>query len=274
MDRVKKAKPLTCEQYLKKFSRAVRWRLPPQESEEAIADYRELIFQEERDETKLVEELGEPVQAAHLLTDVRTYRRWLAVFALLAVGLFLLAKWAWTGMTVTTGFFSYSNVWYPVWVMAAGLLLSLYWFRRHGQKNGPMSRWLLLALAVVLACGAGTQAWNWYVLSPEFLEFYSETYPHVIPWQIILQRELVTEGGWVCALIALAGLVLAKCYDRRWLALYVLSVTVAALCGFILFHMHSMDMSYAISSSIQAYLFARLIPIGAVGLIGTGVALC
>ena len=99
MDRVKKAKPLTCEQYLKKFSRAVRWRLPPQESEEAIADYRELIFQEERDETKLVEELGEPVQAAHLLTDVRTYRRWLAVFALLAVGLFLLAKWAWTGMT-------------------------------------------------------------------------------------------------------------------------------------------------------------------------------
>ena len=74
--------------------------------------------------------------------------------------------------------------------------------------------------------------------------------------------------------IALAGLVLAKCYDRRWLALYVLSVTVAALCGFILLHMHRMDMSYAISSSIQAYLFARLIPIGAVGLIGTGVALC
>ena len=197
-----------------------------------------------------------------------------AVFAVLAFGLFLLTKWAWTGMTVTTGFFSYSNVWYPVWVMAAGLLLSLYWFRRHGQKNGPMSRWLLLALAVVIACGVGTLAWNWYVLSPEFLDFYSETYPHVIPWQIILQRELVTEGGWVYALIALAGLVLAKCYDRRWLALYVLSVTVAALCGFILLHMHRMDMSYAISSSIQAYLFARLIPIGAVGLIGTGVALC
>lgn len=271
---MKQPKSLTRVQYLKQFSRAVRWRLPPQESEDAIADYRELIFQPERDESRLAEELGEPVQAAHLLTDVRAYRRWLAVFAVLAFGLFLLTKWAWTGMTVTTGFFSYSNVWYPVWVMAAGLLLSLYWFRRHGQKNGPMSRWLLLALAVVLACGVGTLAWNWYVLSPEFLDFYSETYPHVIPWQIILQRELVTEGGWVCALIALAGLVLAKCYDRRWLALYVLSVTVAALCGFILLHMHRMDMSYAISSSIQAYLFARLIPIGAVGLIGTGVALC
>ena len=81
---MKQAKPLTKEQYLKKFSRAVRWRLPPQESEDAISDYRELIFQEERDESRLVEELGEPVQAAHLLTDVRTYRRWLAVFAVLA----------------------------------------------------------------------------------------------------------------------------------------------------------------------------------------------
>ena len=74
---MKQQKPLTKEKYLKKFSRAVRWRLPPQESEEAIADYRELIFQPERDEGKLVEELGTPAQAAHLITDVKTYRRWL-----------------------------------------------------------------------------------------------------------------------------------------------------------------------------------------------------
>ena len=87
---MKQQKPLTRKQYLSKFSRAARWRLPPQESEEAISDYRELIFQEERDESKLVEELGEPVQAAHLLTDVKTYRQWLKVFAVLSLGLFLL----------------------------------------------------------------------------------------------------------------------------------------------------------------------------------------
>ena len=94
---MKRGEPLTREQYLKKFSRAVRWRLPPQESEDAIADYRELILLEERDEARLVEELGEPVQAAHLLTDVRTYRRWLKVFAVLAFGLFLIVEWVWTG---------------------------------------------------------------------------------------------------------------------------------------------------------------------------------
>ncbi len=273
MNRSKAEKPLTKEQYLKKFSRAVRWRLPPQESEEAIADYRELIFQPERDEGKLLEELGEPVQAAHLLTDVKTYRRWLKVFAVLAFGVFLLAKWAFMGHS--SFYFTFAEQWwYPVWVMAAGLVLSLYWFRRHGQKNGTTSKWLVLALVVVLVFGVGTMAWNWHVFDSSFLDGYAEVYPLVIPWQVILQRELIINGGVVCALIALAGLILAKCYDRRWLALYTLAVTVAAVCGFIIFFCRSIDIGYAIRSSAQSYLFARLIPIGAVGLIGTGVALC
>lgn len=271
---MKQPKPLTREQYLKKFSHAVRWRLPPQESEEAIADYRELIFQPERDEGKLVEELGEPIQAAHLLTDVRTYRRWLAVFAVLAFGLFLLAKWSFTAYSQFYRFLWWDQVWFPVLVMAVGLPLSLYWFRRHGQKNGPLSKRLVMALVVVLVYGVGTLAWNWHVMSPECLSYYSETYPHIIPWQIILQRELVINGGMVCALLAFIGLVLAKRYDRRWLALYVLAVTVAALCGFIMLLMHSIDLNYAMTNSIQTYLFIRLIPIGAIGLIGTGVALC
>lgn len=269
---MKQPKSLTREQYLKQFSRAVRWRLPPQESEDAIADYRELILLEERDETRLVEELGEPVQAAHLLTDVRTYRRWLKVFAVLAFGLFLIVEWVWTGHYSLT-FAALRAWWYPVLVMAAGLPLSLYWFRRHGQKNGPLPRRLALLLAAVFLFGAGTLAWNWYVLSPRFLDFYRETYP-VIPWQIIFHRELTINGGIVCTLLAFAGLVLAKCYDRRWLALYTLALTVAVLCSFILFHMRRMDLSYAMANSVQTYLFTRLIPIGAAGLIGTGVALC
>ena len=74
--------------------------------------------------------------------------------------------------------------------------------------------------------------------------------------------------------IALAGLVLAKCYDRRWLGLYTLALTAAALCCFIAFFCRGIDLSYAMRSSPQSYLFTRLIPIGAAGLIGTGVAPC
>lgn len=266
-----KLKNLTQAQYLAKFSRAVRWRLPPQEAEEAISDYRELIFQEERDESKLVEELGEPVQAAHLLTDVKTYRQWLKVFAVLALGLFLLAKWDFMGHS---SFYlsSYDQWWYPVWVMAIGLPLSLYWFRRYGQKNGPLSKLLLLALGTVLAFGVVIMVWTWHVTDPAFLDYYAAL--GGIPWQITLERELMINGGMGCALIALFGLVLAKCYDRRWLALYTLALTAAAMCGFVIFIFKSMDLSVAIRGSIQAYIFARIIPIGAVGLVGTGVALC
>ena len=266
-------KQLTKQQYLSQFSRTAQWRLGSADAAEAISDYRELVFQEERGESRLLEELGDPVQAAWLLTDRTAYRRWLAVFGVLVYGLFLLAKWDWTGWSRFR--FSFAEpCWYPVWVMAVGMVLSLYWFRRHGQKNGTISKWLVLALVVVLVFGVGTMAWNWHVFDSSFLDGYAEVYPLVIPWQVILQRELIINGGVVCALIALAGLILAKCYDRRWLALYTLAVTVAAVCGFIIFFCRSIDIGYAIRSSAQSYLFARLIPIGAVGLIGTGVALC
>lgn len=270
MDRGKK--PLTREQYLKKFSRAARWRLPPQESEEAIADYRELVFQAERDESKLVEELGEPVQAAHLLTDVKTYRRWLKMFAVLAFGLFLLAKWAF--MAHSSIHFSFAEQWwYPVWVMVVGLVLSLYWFRRHGQKNGAISKWLVLALAVVLIAGCGVMYGIWDVTGAVMYEQVSEH-----RWRLLQQVHLVLTAmmyvGTFSALAAFAGLVLAKCYDRRWLAVYILGVTVAAMIGFVTFNFKGLNLDYPTADVIQSYLFARLIPIGAVGLIGTGVALC
>ena len=148
----------------------------------------------------------------------------------------------------------------------------LYWFRRHGQKNGPLSKGLLLSLGTVLALGVVIMAWTWHVTDPAFLDYYAGF--GGIPWHITLQRYLITYGGTACALAALPGLVLAKCYDRRWLALYTLALTAAAMCGFVIFIFKSMDLSVAIRGSIQAYIFARIIPIGAVGLVGTGVALC
>ncbi len=268
----KVGKPLTGKQYLEKFSRSARWRLPPREAEEAIADYRELIFQERREESRLVKELGEPVQAAHLLTDVRAYRRWLAVFGVLAFGLFLLAKWCFTGRS-SIYFVYYDPWWYPVWVLAVGLALSLYWFRRHGQKNGPLSKRLVLALAVVLIAGCGVMYGIWDVTGAVIYEQVSEHRSGLIE-QVRLVITAMMYVGTLSAAAALAGLVLAKCNDRRWLALYILGVTVAAMIGFVTFNFKGMNLDYPPVELMRVYLFARLIPIGAAGLIGTGVALC
>lgn len=271
---MRQTKPLTREQYLKKFSRAVRWRLPPQESEEAIADYRELVLETERDESKLVEELGEPVQAAHLLTDVKTYRRWLAVFAVLAFGLFLLAKWCFTGHSQFDYVFGKRQYWYPVWVLMAGMALSLYWFRWHGQKKGRLSRRLVLVLALTLVVGAVIMGLTWYVTGPDFLaRLVAEPDGASLHKLARTLGDLLMHGGTLCALGAFAGLVLARLCDRRWLAAYLLALTVAALCAIVTFWLRSMSLDWG-ADELRYYFFPRMIPVGIAGLIGTGVALC
>lgn len=270
---VKKQKAVSREKYLSQFSRSARWRLGSEEAAEAISDYRELVYQEERDESKLVEELGDPVQAAWMLTDAKIYRRWLMVFAVLAFGLFLLAKWAWMGHTRLQLAFA-GPWWYPIWVMAVGMTLSLYWFRLHGQKSGPLSKRLFAALAVVFAVGFATLYWAFCLCGASIYERLPDGAWSAVN-QVRLWSVLEMYTGLLSALAALAGLVLAKCYDRRWLALYLLGVTVTAMFGFVMFHLRNMSLDrFVAADMLQQYLALRLLPIGAAGLAGTGVALC
>lgn len=279
---MKQAKPLTKEQYMKKFSRSARWRLGAAEAEEAIADYRELVFQEERDESKLAEELGAPVQAAWLLTDAREYKRWWKVFAVLAFGLLLMAKWSWTAHTVVRFSWDYSlygEGWRGVAVMAVGMLLSLAWFRKYSQKYGALPKWLLPALAAMLAFGLAVLGMSWHVYDPKFLENFAELgyemYAGTSAYrQVILYRELIIDGGTLCPVIAFAGLVLARLRDRRWLALYTLALTAAALCVVLEFWMRGLDLTWVAVEDIRAHLAPWLVPVGIAGLLGTGVALC
>lgn len=274
---MKKQKPLTKQQYMAKFSRSARWRLGAVEAEEAINDYREMVFEEERKEETLVEELGDPVQAAWLLTEAREYKRWLWVFGILTLGLALCAIWNWSGLTFfwfSWDYALYGEAWRCIAVLAVGIVLSQLWFRRYGRKSGTLSARLLLALTAVGIFVFGTMALSWYVFGPKFLDVYAETYPRDIPWQIILQRELILDGGLACVLIAPAGLIMARCYDRRWLALYTLALTAAVLCIMMEFWLHSMDLTYAMLNDTRGYVFSLVVPVGAVGLIGTGVALC
>ena len=71
--------------YMTRLERAVRWRLPPQEAEDVIADYREIVGNPPRSEEELHREVGDPEQAVKLLTSpLNAYRVWLLVFGLMA----------------------------------------------------------------------------------------------------------------------------------------------------------------------------------------------
>ena len=273
MKQWKSQKSLTREQYLKRFSRAVHWRLPPRESEEAIADYREMLFQKERDESRLAEELGDPVQAASLLVDEKTYSRWRMVFAVLVFVLLLLFKWDWMAHIDYDIPFIGSDERAPVRVMMIGMVLSLYWFRKHGQKNSSISRLLPLTLVIVLAAGCGIM-YGWWQITEKGISGQVPDSDQQFIYQIDLVIKVMMYVGMICALVAFGALVLAQCRDRRWLALYVLCVTVAAMCGFVLLQLKNLN----VDGPDGWYIFRegcnfRLIPIGAIGLIGTGVAL-
>lgn len=283
---MKQAKPLTREQYLKKFSRAVRWRLPPQESEEAIADYRELIFQPERDESKLVEELGDPVQATHLLTDVKAYRRWLAVFAVLAFCVIQPFLWVFLGWNICYDIPLLSFLqerWRPLPLLTVGLLLSLIWFRRWGRKSGTIPKGLIIALCAVLAAGIGTVADMWYVTGLKLDTHEFAWVDGMLTDRVTIIREahvLLYVMMWVglfAMTAGLIGLVLSRTRDRRWSALYLLTLTLLILLAVAGAHFNAMDFSIYYRDNVydvRSVLFGDLIPVAIVGLIGTGVALC
>ncbi len=67
--------------YLKKFSHFVRWRLPKPEADEVLADY-EALFSERLpgNDDAWIQNLGEPLEAARLLTEPKVYRRWRALY--------------------------------------------------------------------------------------------------------------------------------------------------------------------------------------------------
>ena len=87
-------------------------------------------------------------------------------------------------------------------------------------------------------------------------------------------RELLVNGSLAFAVIAFVALLLSKCSDRRWLALYLLCLTLAAMFGFVELNLVRMDLSVPGPEVMQSYLFSRILPLGIVGLIGTGGALC
>ena len=156
--------------YMARLERAARWRLPPQEAEDVIADDRDIVSDPPRTEEELRREVGDPEQVIKLLVSPpRAYYTWLAVFAALAFCLlaaalaplpaspsFRLSLWyEWfSGYRLSDPEFSIL-CFLPLFQLAAGMVLCLVWFLRHREAvNHPRSKWMLLCallLAVILA---------------------------------------------------------------------------------------------------------------------------
>lgn len=273
--------------YMTRLERWARWMLPQQEADDIIADYRDIVGTPPRPEEELLQDLGKPRDVIKPLTQKKPYYTWLAVFAVMAACILIPAESplplglypVWFTLFLHDGFII-PGVPMFLWFMITGLVLSLIWFRpRQGEAKTPLPRSILIALAVLLAV-MGLVWWTFWQLTlypggaltnPIFhlpMEFWwpmgggyigGNLFAFLLEWSAI-----------PFAVVGMVGLVKARTCDRRWRAVYFLSLSAMMLAFAVLALLTSMD-----PSDIRwTYTRQICIEITALGLIGAGVALC
>lgn len=269
------------ELYLRKLSRAARWKLPWEEAEEVIADYRELLADSGE------EDFGDPVQAVRLLERPKEYRRWLGVFVFLTLAALLGPVSGLNGLPFEFGIWVNLPVLYGLWDFfshnggllmifpLAGMALGLLWFRRRERKpSGKLAvRRLAPALGIQLFFMAA--AWGVFWLTTEaglgaggLWAFLNDH-----PWSFRFLRLLLILGGPVCGALGLWGLIRARLEDRRWLAVYVWGAAAAGICTAVLMLLSSISLDVTLPGWWIPYVWSYL-GLTAAGLLGTGWALC
>lgn len=295
--------------YMTRLERAARWRLQPQEAEDVIADYRDIVGTPPRPEEQLRREVGDPEQVVKMLVaPPKAYYTWLVVFAaltfcLLAAALaplpaspsFRLSLWyEWfSGYRLSDPEFSIL-CFLPLFQLAAGMVLCLVWFlRRREAVNHPRSKWMLpcaLLLAVIMAY-AWSVVWRISANPEQYLTTWVEDTSIIgegigPAYTAHSSPGLLSMAGWLewggCALSGLVGtvaLVKARTQDRRWAAIYLLALTAAVLSLAVLAMLNNFSDLIPYYQE-NAYYDGWLTPylpqfaaVTAVGLVGTGVAL-
>ncbi len=275
--------------YMARLEWAARWRLPPQEANDVIADYRDIVGDPPRPEDELLRDLGSPRAAIRPLTPQKQYRVWLAAFALMAACPLLPGLGPLPGMSMlwesclrTRIFNFYIGDVLPF----VGMACALVWFRRTGQKQGRLPRAIPALLAVAAACAAAVLAvdWVWMRDPAGFSSLLGEAPVRVLgifplgwtrPTTVLLLNDTL---GWVgcfaMALLALLGLVKARTGDRRWAAVYILALTAVLVSAETLAFLNNMEIGGNITPDWwMPYLRLWAIHAG-IGLVGAGVALC
>ena len=288
--------------YMTRLERAARWRLPRQEAEDVIADYRDIVGNPPRSEEDLRREVGDPEQVVKLLVSPpKQYRIWLAVFAALAAcilipGATLNTPFTWLWDKCFTGFSGAyvwpggpSGYWGPV-LGLLGMVGALAWFRRTGRKEQTLPRafralsaallvWLVLILLV---------DWFWMRDPQGFAAMWGEVPVTIyffipigvpgstMPRSVDMAENLFHWGGTVIAFIGVYALTQARTGDRRWAAVYILAFTVMLVSMLSLAVMYGGFTSHPYIQFVGGWQLPYLClyaVVTAVGLVGTGVAL-
>lgn len=289
--------------YMTRLERAARWRLPREEAEDVIADYRDIVGMTPRSEEELCREVGDPEQVVKLLVSPpRAYRVWQAVFALMAACILIPGAsphapfyrlWdycfagpyggGWGRLYAYTHF----SHWGPV-LAGVGLAVSLVWFRRTGRKEGRLPKAVKILTAVLLVWAGALLLVEWAAFrDPQgFADLLGEvplTYFGVpigpnggamVPLSTEILGDVLQYGGTAIAILGVYALIKARTGDRRWAAVYCLAMAVMLVSMESLAVFTAMDVSAISADGWRHAQMGYYLAILAVGAAGTGVALC
>lgn len=292
--------------YLTRLEHWARWMLPRSEAEDVIADYREIVGDPPRPEEELLQDLGKPRKVIRTLIQKKPYYTWLAVFAVLAACILIPARspLPFGSWPIFNNLFSTHRIpppglsWFFYipglsWLfvipeipwcflfIAVGLILSLIWFRpRKEEPNPPLSRPILIALAVELAL-MGVVWWCFYQITLlDGILYQPALIPHwfdAMTGRETLHSDWMMEamewGGAAAGVFGVAALVKARTQNRRWRAVYVMSLSLMMLAFCLLSMSGSMDPA---TPTADPFADTRrlCLTITLLGLAGTGASLC
>ena len=249
--------------YLSRLKWAARWYLSPAEAAEVLEDYREIVAG--RSEEELRRDLGTPRAAMKQLAQPRAYRRWVTVFAVLAVCVLL-------PIVMANNDVYWSPIIKPVYMIALclGSGVSLRWFRRNGVRGNRLPRTVLVLLVLILLGMVWVWFWAGLVLTESWALLNTIAAavirPRTLHWYLVL--EVLAMGA-----VSLYGLVKARLGDRRWRAVYVLGLAGVILSLSVWGLFNGMDLSFS-APNWQTPILLRYTEITLLGLIGTAVSLC
>ena len=269
--------------YMTRLERVARWRLPPREAEDVIADYREMVGDPPRPEEELLRDLGKPRDVIKPLTQPKQYRFWLAVFAVMAACIFIPG----TGPLPGGFFFPWFRL-FPGAIpgpnlcrffLIVGTVVSLVWFRpRREEARRPLPRSIPAALAVLLAV-MGSMWWvSWQLTlypggalaNPVFslpMDLWWPMGDHSIGGSLLAL--LLNWNVLPLIVLGITALVKARTRDRRWRAVYILSLSAMMLA----FRVLGVLTSLALTAP-PVFPLWNSVEITLIGLIGAGVTLC
>lgn len=271
--------------YMTRLEQAARWRLPPQEAEDVIADYRDIVGTPPRPDEELIRDLGKPRDVIRPLARTKECRIWLAAFAVMAACILTL------GISPTMIGFPFWQLFFDSWVghpydggaaaAALGAVLALVWFRWQGHKEGRLPQAIPVLLAVFLVCIGGV-LWLCWAFARDFegcITMWGTVRPWIGPDRLVSASVYLLTcamgcGGTVISFIGAFALGKARIRDRRWAAVYVLALAaMLAALSVVRLTMSMEDPDLSVEDDLRSML-VRCSVIAAVGLAGAGVALC